>query len=64
MNENNPYLLAPCVVLAATVLGTRQAYESAMVILPFARNCDNDSPTPPTNSYDYDIRSTNSDHGA
>jgi hypothetical protein len=34
------YLLAPCVVLAATVIGTRRAYFTAKEILPAARATD------------------------
>jgi len=34
------YLLAPCIVLAATVYGTRQAYHAAMAYLPWARSYD------------------------
>jgi hypothetical protein len=64
MNENNPYRLAPCVVLTAAVIGTREAYEAAMAILPTARNWDNDLPAPPSDYDYYDTRTTDIEHGA
>lgn len=34
------YLLAPCLVLWATIHGTHEAYDAARAYLPFARNYD------------------------
>ena len=34
------YLLAPCLVLWATIYGTHEAYDAARAYLPFARNYD------------------------
>jgi hypothetical protein len=40
MTPDKGYYLPGCVVLAATVLGTRRAYQEAMHILPAARRLD------------------------
>ena len=38
--DGQGYLLAPCVVLAAAIIGTRQAYWAAMAVMEVARDVD------------------------
>jgi hypothetical protein len=38
--DGNGYLLAPCLVLAAAIIGTKQAYHGAMAWMDTARDVD------------------------
>lgn len=40
VRKGDGYLLAPCLVLWATIYGTHEAYDAARAYLPFARNYD------------------------
>ena len=48
MRARSDYMLGGCIVLAAAVLATREAYEGAMALLPIAREYDGHREVPET----------------